>query len=125
MQDVIEEVQGDVQGNVQKDFKTLALFIEIYCKKHHVNRTPMVLNVHNAEISFGHPLDLCPACIRLLTHAVVKRLHCPKDPKPSCKKCSNHCYHNTYRSQIREVMRYSGMHMVLRGRVDYLRHLLF
>jgi len=41
-----------------------------------------------------------------------------------CKHCPEHCYAPRYRAQIREVMRYSGPRLVLRGRLDYLWHLL-
>jgi hypothetical protein len=120
-----DKTQDQLQEKVQKDLKTLALFIEIHCKGHHYNREPVVPVVHKIEFSFGKPLALCPNCTRLLTHAIVKRMHCPMDPKPACKHCPNHCYAPTYRAQIRDVMRYSGKHMVLHGRVDYLLHLLF
>ena len=55
----------------------------------------------------------------------MKRSRCPLDPKPACKHCPVHCYHPTYRQNIREVMRYSGRRLVLSGRLDMLYHLLF
>ena len=64
--------------------------------------------------------QLCPACRKLLAHAFVQRSHCPLDPKPACKKCPTHCYAPKYRAQIREVMKYSGRRLGLRGRLDYL-----
>jgi hypothetical protein len=68
----------------------------------------------------GRPLRLCRACARLAAHAFMKRLYCPYEPKPSCKKCPTHCYAPAYRAQIREVMRCSGRRLVLTGRPHYL-----
>lgn len=110
---------------VHKDLKTLALFIEIYCKNHHSNRSLSAPILHNTDFTFDQLLSLCPSCRRLLTHALVKRLHCKMSPKPACKHCPNHCYAPSYRNQIQEVMRYSGRHLLLHGRIDYLLHLLF
>jgi hypothetical protein len=110
-----------------KDLKTLALFIDLYCRTQHASakRKPAQLRTHDVATIAGKSVVLCPECTKLLAHAFVKRTHCPMNPKPMCKHCPNHCYHPTYRAQIREVMRVSGRHMVLHGRVDYLFHLLF
>jgi hypothetical protein len=42
------------------------------------------------------------------------------DPKPKCKDCPVHCYKSEYRRRIKEVMRFSGIYFVKRGRVDWL-----
>jgi hypothetical protein len=112
---------------LRKDLKTLALFIDLYCRCRHTtsDRTPADLKVYDVPAIAGRPIVLCEQCRKLLTHAFIKRAHCPMEPKPACKHCPNHCYHPTYRAQIREVMRYSGKKMLLAGRLDYLFHLLF
>jgi len=109
------------------DLKTLALFIQIYCKHQHkeAEKSLVSLHTHDVKAIAGRDLHLCPDCTKLLTHAFVKRSHCPMNPKPMCKHCPNHCYHLTYREKIREVMRFSGKHMLLHGRIDYMLHLLF
>ena len=110
-----------------RDLKTLALFIDLYCRHKHAGaeRTPVDLRTHDVAAIAGKTIVLCPECTKLLAHALVKRTHCPMDPKPMCKHCPNHCYHPTYRQQIREVMKFSGRKMVFGGRLDYLFHLLF
>jgi predicted amidophosphoribosyltransferase len=110
-----------------RDLKTLALFIDLYCRHKHADaeRTPVDSRTHDVTLIAGRTIVLCPECTKLLAHAFVKRTHCPMDPKPMCKHCPNHCYHPTYRQQIREVMKFSGRKMVLGGRLDYLFHLLF
>ncbi|HTW94032.1 MAG TPA: nitrous oxide-stimulated promoter family protein [Tepidisphaeraceae bacterium] len=109
------------------DLKTLALFIELYCRHKHAGqpRIPTDLRTHDLPRIAGHEISLCPQCTQLLTHAFVKRSHCPMNPKPACKHCPAHCYHPRYRAAIRLVMRYSGRKMLLGGRLDYLFHLLF
>ncbi|MFH1998920.1 MAG: nitrous oxide-stimulated promoter family protein [Planctomycetota bacterium] len=36
------------------------------------------------------------------------------------KACDTHCYKPAYRAKIKEVMRYSGIHFIKRGRLDWL-----
>lgn len=112
---------------LRKDLRLLGLFIEMYCRANHQNRESAKAEV--AADGFDgltrQPLVLCPECSRLLKHAWVKRATCPLEPKPACKHCPSHCYHPTYRAQIREVMRDSGKRIVRRGRLDYLIKLLF
>jgi len=112
---------------VVKDLKTLALFIDLYCRYKHADgpRDPADLRTHDVHSIAGKTIVLCPECTKLLAHAFVKRTHCPMHPKPTCKHCPSHCYHPTYRAKIREVMKFSGKKMLFAGRLDYLFHLLF
>jgi hypothetical protein len=110
-----------------RDLKVLALFIDLYCRHKHAQaeRKPVELRTHDVAAIARKSIVLCPECTKLLAHAFVKRTHCPMHPKPMCKHCPNHCYHPTYRAQIREVMKVAGRRMVFSGRLDYLFHLLF
>ncbi|MFO0974131.1 MAG: nitrous oxide-stimulated promoter family protein [Phycisphaerae bacterium] len=113
---------------LDRDLKTLARFIDIYCRHTHadVARGAFALKGFDGPFAAGRrPLLLCPACTRLLSHAFVKRAHCPFSPKPACKHCQSHCYQPGYREQIRAVMRFSGRKLVLSGRLDMLFKLLF
>jgi predicted amidophosphoribosyltransferase len=113
--------------DLQKDLKQLALFIQIYCRHQHAaaDKRAVSLHTHDVRNIAGRDVVLCAACTKLLAHACVKRTHCPYDPKPMCKHCPTHCYHPTYRAQIRDVMKFSGRYLVCHGRLDYLWHLLF
>jgi hypothetical protein len=121
------EAVVSASSELVKDLKTLALFIELYCRYKHADqqREKVDLQTHDVAAIAGKSIVLCPQCTKLLAHAFVKRSHCPMHPKPMCKHCPSHCYHPTYRAQIREVMKFSGRKMVLAGRLDYLFHLLF
>jgi hypothetical protein len=112
---------------MRRDLKILIHFVRIYCKHKHPGQTKAAFEVKIADVPnlVGRSVHLCEACSKLLTHALVKRTRCPMEPKPACKHCPNHCYHPTYREQIREVMKFSGRKVVLSGRLDLLFHLLF
>lgn len=113
--------------HLERDLRTLVRFVTVYCRKRHreAQKAPARIKSFDIAALANEEIELCPACVELLTHALVKRAHCPMNPKPTCKHCPSHCYHPKYRSQIQEVMRFSGRHIVLTGRLDYLFHLLF
>jgi hypothetical protein len=56
----------------------------------------------------------------LLDYARGRLENCPYDPKPRCRDCATHCYSRKYRERVREVMRFSSMYFVKRGRLDWL-----
>ncbi len=112
---------------LKRDLKTLGRFIDVYCRHRHQNvpKSPVCLKTHDVEAIVGRSLRLCAQCAKLLAHAFTKRSNCPLEPKPACRHCPQHCYHCEWRLRIQEVMKYSGMRLVLSGRIDYLYHLLF
>lgn len=85
-----------------RDFTVLQCFVEVYCRKYHGQNV------------------LCEDCRDLLEYARRRLEKCPYDPKPKCKNCNTHCYKPEYRDKIKAVMRFSGMHFVKRGRLDWL-----
>ncbi len=111
---------------VRRDLAILAKFVGVYCRYRHrgAEKSPLRFGGQTPAWAAGWA-DLCSPCRTLLAHGIVKRLRCPYDPKPSCRKCPTHCYAPKYRAAMRAVMRYSGRRLVLSGRLDYLLHLLF
>ena len=91
-------------GQKDKDYGILKKFIEVYCSKNHGTN--------------GN--KLCLGCSELLEYSRARLENCPYDPKPKCKDCETHCYRPKYRQRISEVMRFSSMHFVRRGRLDFL-----
>ncbi|MDP2984697.1 MAG: nitrous oxide-stimulated promoter family protein [Candidatus Latescibacter sp.] len=77
-------------------------FIRVYCSAHHGTKED----------------ELCEECADLSNYAKERLSRCPYDPKPACKKCRTHCYKPAYRAKIREVMRFSGLYFIKRGRLD-------
>ena len=90
--------------NRDKEYAVLTKFVEVYCRAQHG----------------GNGNTPCEECSDLLAYAWKKLVRCPFYPKPKCKDCETHCYKPVYREKIREVMRFSGIHFVKRGRVDWL-----
>ena len=88
----------------KRERQTLRKFIEAYCRHQHASR----------------PGALCAECQDLWEYAEQRLEKCPLDPKPKCKDCPVHCYKPEYRQRIREVMKFSGIHFVKRGRLDWL-----
>ena len=122
-----EATKPRTDRKLRRDLRTLAKFVEVYCRNRHehASKDDARLKVPHLEALADRAVDLCPACAKLLAHAFVKRTCCPLDPKPACKHCPAHCYQPQYREDIQNVMKYSGLRLVLSGRLDYLRHLLF
>ncbi|MBJ6748787.1 nitrous oxide-stimulated promoter family protein [Geomonas sp. Red421] len=97
------------QAKQEKDIRILETFIGCYCRSKH--KSPKGV--------------LCEECSELLAYAKLKREKCPLDPKPTCKHCRVHCYGKVQRAKVREIMAYSGKHLILRGRLDLLWHYFF
>lgn len=79
--------------------KTVSKMISLYCQAHHGTRRN----------------TLCTECQDLETYAHLRIKRCPfGTDKPTCAKCSVHCYTPVRCEQIRQVMRYAGPRMLLR-----------
>ena len=69
-------------------------------------------------------LGLCENCHHLYTYAEKRLTHCPfANDKPTCTKCTVHCYNEEMRAQVREVMRFSGPRMAIFHPAMAARHL--
>ena len=91
----------------KREAETVRLMIRLYCKGNHGSSA------------------LCASCKELLTYAAKKVERCPhEDEKPTCRRCTIHCYDAEHRERIREVMRYAGPRMLLHHPVLAIRHAL-
>lgn len=111
-----------------KDLRILGSFVAIYCRENHKTADLQAFLFKDEKLRQAvsdKKLVLCPDCGKLLNHGMVKLMLCPYDPKPMCKKCPTHCYAPGYREKMREVMRFSGTHLIKHGRLDLLFHYLF
>jgi hypothetical protein len=107
----------------RSDMATLLKFVHIYCRaRHEAEKTPFTFRGLDSETLGARPARLCPDCTRLMKYALTMRLKCPHDPKPMCKKCATPCYHEDYRRQIREIMKFSGLYLIKHGRLDLIYH---
>ncbi|MGB5832964.1 MAG: nitrous oxide-stimulated promoter family protein [Thiohalocapsa sp.] len=92
---------------IQREKRTIAAMLEIYCRDHHSTNEP------------------CADCANLLRYARQRLDNCVfGESKMPCNHCSVHCYSTKMRSRIVEVMRYSGPRMTLRYPMLSLLHML-
>lgn len=76
--------------------KTVEVMITMYCSNHHQSRN-----------------GACPDCQELVDYAWARLDKCPlKDSKPTCGKCTIHCYQPSMKTKIRSVMKYAGPRIV-------------
>jgi hypothetical protein len=119
------ERRREISKKEKDDIRILIKFVGIFCRENHNGeRTPFSFRLFNIKDVEKKEISLCPECAQLLTYGLTMRLKCAYDPKPMCKKCETQCYHGEYKAKIREVMKFSGMHMVKHGRLDMLYHYL-
>jgi hypothetical protein len=84
------------KDRMDRERRTIAAMIEIYCRGRH----------RRAE-------GLCAECEQLLVYATGRIHKCRfGENKPTCAKCTVHCYKPEMRQKVREVMRYSGPRML-------------
>ncbi len=96
-----------MNDRLARESKTVSLMIGLYCRGHH----------HT-----GHP---CAECSELVSYTEQRLAHCRfGTQKPTCLLCPTHCYTPAMRTQIRQVMRYSGPRMLLYHPLLTLRHWL-
>jgi hypothetical protein len=113
----------ELASRERRDIRILARFVALYCRSHHRDdRSPFEFKAPGFEGLLEKPLQLCPNCAKLLKYGLTMRLRCPHTPKPMCKKCPDPCYRPEYRERIKEVMKFSGMYLLKRGRIDLMYH---
>ncbi|OHB25112.1 MAG: hypothetical protein A2X84_11460 [Desulfuromonadaceae bacterium GWC2_58_13] len=109
-----------------KDLLVLARFTSVYCRAQHRDEPAARDDDELARLGISSSrFPLCGECRDFLAYAIRRRLRCPLDPKPTCKHCSVHCYRPGHREKVREIMRFSGRRLILRGRLDLLWHYFF
>lgn len=92
---------------IEREKATVQRMLRLYCQnKHHTKN------------------GLCPECQELADYALTRLTRCKfGESKPTCGKCTVHCYKPEMRQKIIEVMRYSGPRMIFVHPLAALRHL--
>lgn len=99
---------------IERERRTITAMIGIYCRDHHDRN-------HQDAGDAG----LCPDCAELLRYANQRLDVCVfGESKTPCNDCSVHCYSQTRRARIVEIMRYAGPRMPLRHPLLGLHHFL-
>lgn len=91
----------------EREKKVVSRMIMLYCRSKHSSVKGM-----------------CGECESLKQYAFQRLERCPfGEEKPSCIACTIHCYKNSMRIKIKEVMRFAGPRMLFRYPTDTIRHL--
>ena len=102
---------------VRREARTVELMIRMHCRDHH---SP-------AQRSSGSRRDrvLCPDCAILLDYSLLHLHRCRfGGEKPTCDRCSVHCFSPDMRDKIKTAMRYAGPRMTYRHPYLAVRHLM-
>lgn len=98
----------DLTEKQRKELELSERMIRLYCHDRH-----------------GSKDALCAECAELLDYVKARVARCPYgEDKPTCRRCPIHCYRPAEREQIKEVMRYAGPRLLMRGDVGAVMHLL-
>jgi predicted amidophosphoribosyltransferase len=101
---------GKEKTRLEREAGTVKAMIALFCKDNHR---------HDSR-------GLCAQCKGLADYSSDRLRACRySEKKPTCRKCTTHCYKPEYRDRVREVMRYVGPRMFSRHPVLALRHLFF
>lgn len=93
---------------LERENQTIKAMIEIYCQKLHKNKN-----------------GFCSECQEVYDYASYRIRRCPhKDLKPACTKCEIHCFSQTMKEKIKQVMRFSGPRMLIYHPILSLFHYL-
>ena len=91
-----------------RELRTLLAMVAINCRDKHA----------------GDEQELCDACAALAAYATRRLTRCVfGDDKPTCAKCTVHCYNAPMREAVRAVMRYAGPRMIYRHPVLAIAHI--
>ena len=95
-------------GVLKEEAEMIEAMIRGYCQKHHKPQN-----------------GLCEDCEALLHYAKKRLACCPfRDNKPTCAKCTIHCYRTQEREAIRNVMRTMGPKMLFTHPIMTFNHLV-
>ncbi|MCO6450277.1 MAG: nitrous oxide-stimulated promoter family protein [Caldilineales bacterium] len=95
------------EPRMRREARTIDAMIRIYCQKNH-----------------GQAQGLCEGCTELRDYAFLRLRKCPfGEEKSTCANCRVHCYRPDMRERVRDVMRFSGPHMVYRHPILAFMHL--
>lgn len=109
-----------------RERRTMSVMITLYCRDQHGEGTePRGPVPRSGSTGTRRGQDLCADCEALVAYAERRLDRCRfGQSKPTCARCTVHCFGPAMRERIREVMRYAGPRMMLRHPILALAHLI-
>ncbi|WP_235847688.1 nitrous oxide-stimulated promoter family protein [Paenibacillus tuaregi] len=105
---------------IKREKLTVSFMIGQYCSGHHAREERKHAASNDKQV-----IKLCWDCYCLHQYAMKRLGLCQfGEEKTTCVECPVHCYKPAMRSQIKEVMKYSGPRMLLSHPVLTVWHLL-
>jgi hypothetical protein len=102
-----------------REQRTVEVMVRMYCRDHHSR------GAGSGVTRVSLKKELCPACASLVEYSNRRVAKCRyEELKPTCARCTTHCFRRSEREQIRAVMRYAGPRMTLRHPYLAVLHLL-
>ena len=103
-----ERLMDNIHPRMVRERKTIEAMIRIYCKKKH-----------------NPGKKMCSNCSELLEYALKRLTKCSyQENKPTCAKCTIHCYKEPELTKIKTIMRFSGPRMLGRHPILAIQHLI-
>jgi len=98
---------GMATRRILREKRTIRIMISMYCSLHHSSD------------------NVCASCGDLGVYATSRIDKCMfGNSKPVCSECKVHCFNQTYRKRIRQVIRFSGPKMILKHPYLAILHLI-
>jgi len=95
------------KNRIEREKLTIQKMIKLYCRRNHENKF------------------ICVECSQIMYYAMNRLEKCPfHDDKPTCLKCTVHCYKEKEKQKIKEIMRFSGPHMLFSHPVMAVFHII-
>ncbi len=113
MTDVGEPVRREFfqgrPGRRAREFKMIAAMLRMYCRAHHG----------------AQDAALCADCAAVHDYARRRLERCVfGDAKPTCAKCTVHCYKASMRERVKDIMRWAGPRMLWRHPLLAILHMI-
>jgi hypothetical protein len=103
-----DHLMVNIHHRMVRERKTMEAMVRLYCTKKH-----------------GKGKKMCVDCSMLFEYAMSRLSKCPyQENKPTCAKCTIHCYKEPERSKIKMIMRFSGPRMLGRHPILAIRHII-
>ena len=106
--DQLTDRSPEERKRLHREMKTIEIMVKLFCRKNHQNGS-----------------GLCRECSEVLDYTNLRIIKCPyKENKPACNTCTIHCFKNTFKEKVREIMAFSGPRMMIYHPVYAFLHIL-